>query len=120
MADQRVISGRKGGQQGGVMMEQRVMGERRTNDGSMLAKVHDRVFNGLSKEIREEVAKEIDKVNAKLWAVLASLFIALIGIVITIGLTSTSRSMENERTYRAIVDIGSQLENHIITTMERP
>ena len=78
--------------------------------------IRDRVYNGLGKEIRDEVSKTIGKINDKLWAVLASLFIALIGIIITVAVTSSNRSVENNRNFKAIVDIGSHLENHIILT----
>ena len=84
---------------------------------SDVAAVHERVFNGLGKEIREEVANEIKGLNAKLWALLTSLFITLIAIVVTVLISTTSRSMENDKNYKAIVDIGSRLENHLLNTV---
>jgi heme/copper-type cytochrome/quinol oxidase subunit 2 len=79
--------------------------------------VHHRVFNGLGAEIRAEVRIEIDKLRGMLWALLSALFIALIAIVVTVLISSYGRSNENDRNYKAIVDIGSRLENHIIQTV---
>jgi hypothetical protein len=106
-------------------IEKRVTPERRAQNKQVfdelrtqVSEVHHRVYNGLGKEIRDEVSKEIKVINTRLWTVLASLFIALIGIIITISVTSATRSAENEKSYRAIIDIGSELRNHIILTSQ--
>jgi hypothetical protein len=98
--------------------------ERRKENRSVLAllqkqvdAIHTKVFNGFPKEIRAEVKIEIDKLRSMLWGLLASLFIALIAIVVTVLISSSNRSLENERNYKAIVEIGSRLENHIIQTV---
>jgi NhaP-type Na+/H+ or K+/H+ antiporter len=95
--------------------------ERRKENRNVLSllrkQVEDRVFNGLGAEIRAEVRIEIDKLRGMLWALLSALFIALIAIVVTVLISSYGRSNENDRNYKAIVDIGSRLENHIIQTV---
>lgn len=63
------------------MSDQRVTTERRADNKAILSdlrdkldKVHDRVFNGMPKEIRAELKIEIDKLNARLWMLLSALF----------------------------------------------
>jgi hypothetical protein len=106
--------------------ERRRITERRRENRSVLTllrkqvdAIHTRVYNGLGKEIREEVRIEIDKLNTKLWAFLSALFIALIAIVVTVLISSANRSMENTKNYQAIIEIGSQLRNHIILSEPR-
>jgi hypothetical protein len=103
--------------------ERRHTTERRKENRSVLSllqkqvdAIHERVYNGLGKEIRDEVAKEVGGLRALVVSILVALLVSLAGIVITGQLNSNTRSAENDRNYKAIIDIGSRLENHIIIT----
>jgi hypothetical protein len=106
------------------MAERRKVTERRRENRSVLSKlqkqveaVHQRVYNGLGKEIRQEVAKELAGMRSLVIGILIALLLSLAGIVIEGRVSSNQSSVENNRNYKAIVDIGSRLENHIIRTM---
>ena len=64
----------------------------------------------MPKEIRDEVAKEIAKLNARLWGLLASLFVALCAIVVTVLISSNNRSTENMTNYKAIAELSAKLD----------
>ena len=81
--------------------------------------IHDRVYNGLGKDIRDEVNKEVSGLRNLILGILVALLLSLAGIVIEGRVSSNQVSVENNRTYRAIVDIGSKLENHVILTEPR-
>jgi hypothetical protein len=107
--------------------DRRRITERRRENRSVLnllrkqmEEVHHRVYNGLALEIRAEVAKEIGKLNARLWGLLVSLFIALIAIVVTVLVSTSNRSIENAKNYKAIVDLGAALEHHIVVSGGKP
>jgi hypothetical protein len=86
--------------------------------------MHRRVFNGMAKEIlkevdekvekiRETVDKRLDGVDKKLGSsqklvigVMIAILLALAGIVI-------ESRVSNEKNYKAIIDIGTELSNHI-------
>ena len=78
--------------------------------------IHDRVYNGLGKDIRDEVDKEVNGLRNLILGILVTLLLSLAGIVIEGRVSSNQASVENNRNYKAIVDIGSRLENHIIRT----
>ena len=81
--------------------------------------IHDRVYNGIAKEIRQEVKQEIDGVRKLTIGILIAVLISLAGIVVEGRFSSVQASMENTKNYEAILDIGSKLQNHIITTEPR-
>jgi hypothetical protein len=103
-----------------MMSEQRVITERRSDNRNVLVElqkkvdaIHDRVYDGMPAEIRGELAKEISKLNTRLWGLLSALFMALIAIVVTVLISSGARSMENQRNYKEIIDIGARLDIHL-------
>lgn len=82
--------------------------------------MHRKVFNGMAKEILKEVDDKLDKlkstVDRKLGAtqklvlgILIAILLALAGIVI-------EGRVNSEKNYKAIVDIGTELSNHINAT----
>lgn len=108
---------------GGNMHDQRVISERRSENKAILeelryeiTKVRDRVFNGLGKDIREEVNKELAGLRNLVIGILVALLLSLAGIVVEGRLSSQQASSENDRNYKAIVDVGAKLEEHIILT----
>ena len=80
-------------------------------------KVHDRVYNGLGKDIREEVSKELAGVRQLVIGILVALLLSLTGIIIEGRMGSSQSSSESDRNYKAIVDIGTRLDNHILQTV---
>ena len=103
--------------------ERRHTSERRKENRSVLSllqkqvdAIHTRVYNGLGKEIRDEVAKELAGMRKLVIGILIALLLSLAGIIVEGRVSSNQASAENYRNYKAIVDIGSQLENHIIRT----
>ena len=89
--------------------------------------MHGRIFNGMAKEIREEVANRIAEINNKLEEKIASvqklvvgiliaLLLSLAGIIVESRVSANQSSIAAEKNYKAIVDIGSKLEAHIILT----
>jgi hypothetical protein len=108
------------------MMERRQEEERREDNRSVLnllrkqiEEVHHRVFNGMPKEIREEVQKELAGVRKLVIGILVALLLALTGIVVEGRVSTNQASAENNRTYKAIIDISSELRNHILLTEPR-
>jgi len=79
--------------------------------------IHDRIYNGLGMEIRNEVKEEICAVRNLFIGVLIAVMLALAGVVIEGRVSSGQATSENDRNYKAIIDIGSRLENHIIRTV---
>jgi hypothetical protein len=105
-------------------MTERIIPERRADNRSVLIEmqrkihaVHDRVYDGLGKELRQEVKKETDKLSNRLWAVIMVIVIALAGIVIEGRVSANQNSAESERNYKAIIELGSKLEIHEMTTV---
>jgi hypothetical protein len=82
--------------------------------------VHARVFNGLGKDLRNEIKAEVEKVNAKAWALLVALLLIFAGIIVEGRVSSNTSSTENLRNYKAIVELESKIENHIIQTGTNP
>jgi low affinity Fe/Cu permease len=102
---------------------------------SMLAKVHDRVFNGLGQELREEVSyamgsfrvevvkllddarkerrEDISELRKLVIGVIVSMAILLGGVVLQNQISSAARSNENNRNLDAIKDLGVKLDLHI-------
>jgi len=76
--------------------------------------IHDRVYNGLGKDIRDEVNKEVSGLRNLILGILIALLLSLAGIIIEGRVSSNQISMENNRNYKAIVDVASELRNHII------
>ena len=76
--------------------------------------VHDRVFNGLGKELREEIHKEIGKVTKILIAILTGLILLLGGVIVEGRFSSTRSTEESQRNYKALMDIGNRLQLHIL------
>jgi hypothetical protein len=108
-----------------MMADQRITTEYHSENKAILVelrdkleKMRDRIYNGLGKEIREEVKEEIDKLSARLWALLSALFISLIAIVVTVLLSTGARSMENDRNYKAIINIGARLDTHLMQAVK--
>jgi hypothetical protein len=108
------------------MTERRNTTERRKENRSVLNllrkqvdAIHTRVYNGLGKEIREEVQKELAGVRKLVIGILVALLLALAGIVVEGRVSTNQSSAENERNYKAIIDISSELRNHIIVTEKR-
>jgi tetrahydromethanopterin S-methyltransferase subunit G len=92
-------------------------------DRKKLDEVHQRVFNGLGKELREEVGEEVKIIHRKigtLYKSIGALLIALLmifaGIIIEGRIASNTVTEENNRNYKAIVDIAAKLEIHLQTT----
>lgn len=109
----------------GKLQTERRNNTRRSQDMVTLALVqkqidemHSRVFDGLGKEIREEVKKEVGGIRNLFIGILISLVLALAGIVVEGRISSSMATSENERNYKAIVDIGLKLDRHILTTEE--
>ncbi len=108
-----------------LMDDRREIPERRAENIGVLAvmqdkinQMHGRLYNGLGKEIRQEVKEEISGLRNLVVGILIALVLALAGIVIEGRVSSNQSSIENAKTYKAIIDVGSRLENHIITTSE--
>jgi hypothetical protein len=106
--------------------DRRHITERRRENRSVLnqlrkqvEEVHHRVFNGLGKEIREEVQKELAGVRKLVIGILVALLLALAGIIVEGRVSSNQASTENNKNYKAIIDIGSELREHIILTEPR-
>lgn len=109
------------------MTDQRVTTERRAENKAVLEDlkqkmdaIHDRVYNGLGMELRQEIKEEVGGVRILVIGILVALILALAGIVVEGRVSANQSSMANEKTYQAIIDIGSKLENHIIITEIKP
>jgi hypothetical protein len=116
-----------GSAKGAAMTDQRVTTERREENKTILAEMHqkiesmhERLYNGLGKELRQEIKEEISGVRTLVIGILVALILALAGIVIEGRFSSNQSSLENDRSYKAIVDIGAKLEEHIIITGGKP
>jgi hypothetical protein len=105
------------------MTDERLYNVRRSEDiiafdkmQEKIDQMHSRVYNGLGKELREEVKKETTRLSNRLWAVIMVIVIALAGIVIQGRMSSNQASMENDRNYKAIIDLGERVTEHIYMT----
>lgn len=78
--------------------------------------IHSRLYNGLGFELRKEVKEEISGVRNLFIGVLVALMLSLVGVVVEGRISSKQATVENDRNYKAIIDIGSRLDNHIIRT----
>ena len=107
-----------------------------------ITRIHDRVFNGIAKEIREEVhdemksigewvqkeitkagegtmlsvaaiKKTVDSLNTRAWAILAALVLMLAGVVVTGVLGIASATKENTRNLEAILELDKTLSVHM-------
>lgn len=93
--------------------------ERRHNDSLLqilldrTQRIEDRVFDGLGKELREEVKHEIDKLRGLLITVLISLLICFAGIIIESRVSANYRDSE-------IREIKNSLDMHRDSSNEIP
>jgi hypothetical protein len=107
-----------------------------------ITRIHDRVFNGFPKELREEVhdemksmgewvqkeitkagegtmlsvaaiKKTVDSLNARAWAILVSLMLALAAVVVTGVVGIASATHENTRNLEAIMALDKTLALHM-------
>jgi hypothetical protein len=106
------------------MNEERRSSYRRAEDREMhgnfqrqIDEIHCRVFNGLGKELRNEVKEDFDKVHRKigtLYKSIGGLLLALLmifaGILIEGRFTAQKASDENLRNYKAILDLELKIE----------
>jgi hypothetical protein len=87
-------------------------------------KLCGRIFNGMAKEIRDEVSEKIREVNDKLEkkigavqklviGILIALLLSLAGIVIESRMAASVSSEESTRNYKAILDLNNALTKHI-------
>jgi hypothetical protein len=99
-------------------------------DRTMLQRIHDRVYNGIPAEIREEVREEVFRLETKFseamndvkkevrgilkmtMGILGGLFLLLAGNVILGQLNSNTRGQENNRNLEAIQSVERALELH--------
>ncbi len=107
--------------------ERRKLTERRLENRAVLEdmkkqvdEVHHRVYNGLGLELRKEVKDEIGGVRNLFIGILIAMILSLSAIVVEGRVSANQASSENDRNYRAILEIGSKLENHIIITGAKP
>jgi hypothetical protein len=100
------------------------LSEKVTKIENTVDKLHGRIFNGMAKEIRDEVSERIEKVNDKLEkkivsvqklvvGIIIALLVSLAGIVIESRWASSQSSDENMRNYKAILDLNAALTKHI-------
>ena len=87
-----------------------IQNERIDNIQTKIGEMSERVFNGLGKEIREEVKKEIDGVRFLVISVLISMLLGLTGIIIEGRLSTNQSAQENTRNYKAILDIQTEIQ----------
>jgi hypothetical protein len=83
---------------------------------AQIDEIHTRVYNGLGKELRQEVARGLAATNRLVMGILIALLLSLAGIIIEGRWSANQATAENDRNYKAIIDIGSRLDNHIIRT----
>jgi hypothetical protein len=82
-----------------------------------LIRIEKRVFNGLSAELRAEVKKEIAGITKIGVSILVGIIMMLGGIVVTGNITSAKATNENNRNYKAILDLDLKLEKHMVHTV---
>ena len=76
--------------------------------------VRTRVYNGLAKEIREEVKQEISGIQKLILGLLISIVLTFGGIIAAGQWAASKATDESMRNYKAIVEIGEKLNAHII------
>ncbi len=67
--------------------------------------MHGRIFNGLGKELRDEIHKEVDSVRKIVITILCVIFAGIVGIVIEGRFSTAARSKENDRNYKAVLQM---------------
>jgi hypothetical protein len=77
------------------------------------------VFDGLGKELEEKLHNEIGKITKILIAVLVGLMMLLGGIIVEGRVTAGRASAENDRNYKAILDVDAKLDKHVWQTGPR-
>jgi len=94
--------------------------ENRRAEDARLGEMHDeiekiraRVYNGLGAELRKEVADALRGTNSLVVGLLVAMFLALAGIVIQDRLASEQRSLENDKTYAAVMALDKKLDLHL-------
>jgi hypothetical protein len=108
------------------MTERRETTERRSENKAVLVDlqdkitaVHNRVYDGLGAELRKEIKEEISSVRNLFFGILIALLLSLVAIIVEGRVSANQVSIENTKNYKAIIDIGSKLQNHIILTSPR-
>lgn len=110
-----------------MIQEERRTATRRSSDiltadrlQRQVDEMHTRIFNGLGKELRQEMKDEIGGVRNLFIGVLVSLLVIFGGIVVEGRVSAGQASSENNRNYKAIVDLSLKLEQHILNSEEVP
>lgn len=86
--------------------------------GAKVEQLHGRIFNGMAKEIRDEVASKIEAINDKMERKISSVQTLVIGILIAVllsfaGIIIEARVSSNQAS-KAIIDLGQRLTSHIL------
>lgn len=72
-----------------------------------------RVFNGMSLELRHEIARSVGGVRTMVIGILISMLLGLSAIVIEGRISANAATTENMRNYKAILDLDAKVDRHI-------